>query len=203
MKGSVYYMKKKMMTKAKRFFGNGLAVLAAAALLAATPASAFADDSNESVIFHYLTETAGYNSAAACGIMGNLYQECRFDPAISSTGSTYYGLVQWGSWRKTALFDYCNENGYDYSSLEGQLHYLELELNDSYSDVGDYLRNVPNTSEGAYEAADYFCRYFEICGNYSWEVPTRGGFAQSFYETYGRGNGTDEVVPEEEVEEAA
>ena len=197
-------MKKNIMEKTKRLFRRGLFLLTACGLLnTAAPAAVFAGESNESAIYHYLTETAGYNSAAACGIMGNLYQECRLDPAISSSGSTYYGLVQWGGWRKTALFDYCSEHGYDSASLEGQLHYLELELNDSYSDVGDYLRSVPDTAEGAYSASEYFCRNFELCGNYSWEVPTRGGFAQSFFETYGSGNSADEIDEEEEVEEAA
>lgn len=56
-------------------------VLLAAALIAAAvfPVAVYAA-SNEQVVFEYLTNTMGLNTAAACGAMANLEKESNFNP---------------------------------------------------------------------------------------------------------------------------
>ena len=78
-------------------------VLAAAVLIAASvpslPARAM---SNEEATFFYLTETLGYNAAAACGIMANIRHESNFTPGSYGGGGSY-GLCQWTGGRR----DWC------------------------------------------------------------------------------------------------
>ncbi len=128
------------------------------------------------IIYAYLTNTYGYNKAAACGILANMRYESNFNPDI---GDYYYGLCQWGGNRQNNLFSYCSANGLDAASIEGQLAYLDHELSSSYSNVKNYLLNTENTSSGAWNAADYFCRNFEGAAS----SEGRGDLAASYFES--------------------
>ena len=136
------------------------------------------DYTNEEKCFLFFTKEMDLSEAAACGIMANIYKESTFNPAA---GSSYYGLVQWGGGRKKNLKAFCADNGYSSSSIEGQLHFLSHELNGAYSSVLEYLESVPNTAEGAYDAAYHFCYYFEIPSNRAAKSNTRGNLAQDTY----------------------
>lgn len=136
------------------------------------------DYTNEEKCFLFFTEEMGLSEAAACGIMANIYKESTFNP---KAGSSYYGLVQWGGGRKSNLKSFCNENGFSSSSIEGQLHFLSHELNGAYSSVLEYLESVPNTAQGAYDAAYHFCYYFEIPSNRATKSDTRGKLAKGTY----------------------
>ncbi len=69
--------------------------------------------------------------------------------------------------------------------MEGQLYFLEYELNTGYSGVFNYLLSVPDTGEGAYDAAYYFCVYFEIPENKEAKGHSRGASARdSYYPIY-------------------
>lgn len=150
----------------------------------ATPAPAadnyFESDkySNEEKCYIFFTREMGLNTAAACGILANLKKESSFNP---TAGSSYYGLVQWGGGRKTNLQNFCSKNGYSYSSLEGQLNFLEYELKNSYSSVLEYLQSVPNTGKGAYDAAYHFCYYYERPSNKASKSASRGELARDTY----------------------
>lgn len=150
----------------------------------ATPAPAgdyFASDkySNEQKCYIFLTREAGLNCAAACGILANIRRESNFNPA---SGSSYYGLCQWGGGRLTNLKNFCASNGYSASSLEGQLNFLIYELAKNYSSsVYAYLKNVPDTAQGAYDAAYHFCYYYERPANKASSSATRGDLARSTY----------------------
>ncbi len=65
----------------------------------------------------------GYTSAAACGILGNMYQESRFDYTLDNA-AVGTGLCQWIDVRRDNLLSYCEANGYDYLTVEGQLAFL-------------------------------------------------------------------------------
>ncbi len=148
------------------------------------PAAASADGSNSDRIYEYLTGSVGLNSAAACGVMGNIYQECTMNPDAS--GGSFYGICQWGGSRLSELYSYCSSAGYEASSLEGQLRYLEYELENVYTYTLSLLQSVPDTAEGAYDAAVYFCSNFEQPGNIDWENATRGSYARDmFWPSYG------------------
>ena len=114
---------------------------------------------NYYVIYDYLVDTLGFSKAAACGILGNIRAECSFNP--QSEGTTFYGLCQWGYGRRENLYVFCNENGYAYDSIEGQLEYMYYELTSKYTKVLNYLNQVEDSAEGAYDAAVYFCQKYE------------------------------------------
>ncbi len=53
----------------------------------------------------------GMNSAAASGVMANMYRESRFYVDITNDYGTAYGLCHWYGDRWTNLQNYCNNNG--------------------------------------------------------------------------------------------
>lgn len=171
----------------KRQFIIALSAVCAAASVtpAATALSSvnvMADSaSSEQVIFNYLTGELGLNTAAACGILGNMYQESGLDPTAQSS---YYGLCQWSGALTAELMSYCAQAGYDSASIEGQVHFLGTELTGGYSGVLAALQSVPNTADGASQAASIFCQQFEQCGNYDVEIPRRAAFANNYWSEF-------------------
>ena len=152
---------------------------------------------NELTIFDYLTGPMGLNVAAACGILANIQAESSFDPAAynptdgkgTSSEGPSYGICQWHDvngkgGRYTQLMNWCKNNGYDYTSLIGQLNYLNYELNSGYRiSVLDYLQSnsVQNDAEGAYNAGFRWCYYFEIPDNLDIVSGIRGNNAKNYY----------------------
>ena len=140
---------------------------------------------NANRIFDYLTQDLGYTEAAACGIMANIRCESTFNPQAWNAGGGSYGLCQWTGGRYSRLRSWCGSNGYDYTTIEGQLAYLEYELNAHYPGVEEYLRSVDNTADGAYEAGQYYCYHFEAPASRGSVSVYRGGLARgTFWETY-------------------
>ena len=137
--------------------------------------------SNENSIYKFLTEEMGLNCAGACGVLANIKYESGFKPDIYGDNGTSYGICQWHLGRFERLKSYCSENGYDYTSLNGQLHYLDYELNKSYKKVLSYIKSVPDTAQGAYDAGYYWCVYFEIPANKEQSGAKRGNLAKNTY----------------------
>lgn len=143
--------------------------------------------SNEQVVFEYLTDTMRLNTAAACGAMANLERESNFSPNAEyqeKDGSISYGLCQWNGSRRTALVNYCSSHGYDYTTLYGQLHYMQYELETSESSAYSSFRNVENTADGAYTAGYNWAAKYERCAHYFNGIDQyaqRANLAQSKY----------------------
>ncbi len=129
-------------------------------------------------IYQLLRNTYGYNSAAACGILANIYSESRFDPT-NGTG-IYYGLCQWGGGRRDRLFSWCPEQGLDPESIDGQIAFMENELTGGYKSVDAALREVEDSASGAYDAAIIFCTQYERAAS----TGNRGSHAMDFYSQY-------------------
>ncbi len=138
----------------------------------------FEAGSNEYVIFNFLINDMKLNRAAAMGVMANIYYESGYRPVIDGDGGTSYGICQWHAGRKTNLINWCNENGLDYNTLEGQLKFLQYELPTRYPSVDSYIRQVENTADGAYDAAYYFCFNFEAPANRTAQSTKRGNYAR-------------------------
>ena len=137
---------------------------------------------NTSEIYSYLTGEMGLNHAAACGVLGNVQCESDFDPRVIGDGGTSYGICQWHNERFNRLISYCNNNGLDYNTLYGQLLFLDWELNNVYPNVLSYIRQVPDTPQGAYDAAYYWCIHFEAPANMQAQGALRGNLAMNeFY----------------------
>lgn len=145
--------------------------------------------SNIETIYNFLTDECGFNSAAACGILANIECESSFNPNLWGDQYTSYGICQWHDSRLTAMQGWCSDNGYSWQSLTGQLNYLKKELSANNSNylfngkiISTYLKdNVPNSAEGAYKAAEYWCINYEVPANAEAESISRGNRAKTTY----------------------
>lgn len=160
-------------------------------LITVIPLSAnAASTSNKQKVFSYITNEMGLNSAAACGIMANIEKESNFKSSTvirDSNGLQSGGLCMWNGSRLTRLKNHCNNKGLNYLSVEGQLSYLKYELSlGSYKHIYNYLKNVKNNSDGAYDAAHYWCYYFEVPANRASKAVQRGNAAiRNYWPVYG------------------
>jgi len=157
-------------------------------LAAIVPLSASASTSNnKSEIFKQLISELDLNPAAACGIMANMEHESKFDPTVVITdtnGLLSGGLCQWNGSRFSNLRSFCSKNGYNYLSIKGQIAFLHHELSSKpYRYIYDYLKGVSNDADGAYDAAWYWCYYFEVPANRSYKADSRGYTAENKYWT--------------------
>ena len=130
----------------------------------------------------------GLNTAAACGVLANIYAESGFNPNALGDSGTSYGICQWHSARWTAMKNWCNNNGHNWETLTGQLNYLKFELsanNSAYlyngKTIYNYLKSVSNNAQGAYDAGWYWCYYFEVPANKETKSVTRGNTAKNDY----------------------
>ena len=150
-------------------------------------------NSNEETVYNFLIQIMNLNSAAAAGVVANIYCESGFSPTALGDGGTSYGVCQWHASRCTNLKNWCNSNGKDYNSLDGQLWYLKHELEESYTSVLNYIKNVENNATGAYNAGYYWCRYFEVPADTENTSVRRGNLAKSTY--YPKYSGTTVTKP--------
>lgn len=147
-----------------------------------------AANNNASVIYSFLTQNVGFNSAAACGILANIECESSFNPNLYGDNGTSYGICQWHAERLTSMQDWCSENGYDWKSLTGQLNYLKKELSANTSaylynglKISNYMKSVENSASGSYDAGYYWCYYYEVPANKENVSVTRGNKAKNNY----------------------
>ncbi len=119
--------------------------------------------SNEQTIYEYCSQVLGFNNAACAGILANIQRESWFDPTAVGDAGAAYGICQWNS-RRQDLITFCNQNGYSYSSMEGQLAFLKYELTQVswFSEIYNILKTTENSATGAYWAAYYFSSKYEI-----------------------------------------
>ena len=160
-------------------------------------------------LFDYLVNDMGLNTAAACGILACAHPnsafrannlEDSFEVSLGMDDETYtdavddgtymnfgndgagYGLFRWSlADHKEGLLSYAEESGESVGDWLVQLGYLETELDETYSNVWNYLVSVPNTAEGAYNAAYFWCNYYEKAEGASTLAITRGNLARDIY----------------------
>lgn len=126
----------KTMGEGKRRFGRG------------------GEDSNDIYIWNKLTTEYGFSNQAAAAIMGSMQQESSFNPTASQLGggiessiaqgegTNGYGLCQWTGSRTQELVNFCNANGMDPSSIDGQIAFMVDEMSkrgslDAFASAGD------------------------------------------------------------------
>lgn len=148
---------------------------------------AVTNNSNEAIIFKYLTQTLGYNTAAACGAMANIFCESSFIPnnlqdsyekklgfnnasyTLAVDNGTYknfvrdtagYGLGQWTYYtRKQGLLDFAKSKKTSIGDITMQLEFLGVEL--AACATGRYMKSIENSATGAYDVGYYYCQKFE------------------------------------------
>ena len=136
---------------------------------------------NERAIFNFLTSNMKLNKAAACGVLANIEAESSFDPNVVGDGGTSFGICQWHDERYSSLKNWCSSNGKDYRTLDGQLWYLKYDLEHNYSSVLNYIKNVSNNANGAYNAGYYWCKNFEVPADTENMSILRGNNAKNSY----------------------
>lgn len=151
--------------------------------------------SNKDIIFKYLTETMELNIASACGVLANIYCESGYNPTALGDNGTSYGICQWHAGRWENLKKYCDKKNLDWHTLEGQLCYLEYELENNYPYTFSKIKNVDNDSQGAYDAAYYWCLYFEVPADTQATAKRRGSLGREFFEDYNQPAPTPTPTP--------
>ncbi len=138
----------------------------------------------EQMVFYFCVNELGYSAAAACGALANIYKESSFRISARADGS--YGLCQWLGDRRSELTTWCNTNGFDYTTLSGQLRYMQHELGlQKYLDLDFYLMDLGNTEDDAYNAAREWCFKYEQPGDIANVARDRGLSAkEDFYPVY-------------------
>ncbi len=165
-----------------------IVLLAVITVLSSTTVGSFAASvpTNKTVqtIFDFLVDEMGLNSAAACGVLANIEQESNFNPNLYGDNGSSYGICQWHNGRFDNLKSFCAKNGYSWKTLEGQLYFLKYELEKQESTTGyilDKIKVVPNSAQGAYQAAYDWCYYFERPANKTAKSEARGTRAKEDY----------------------
>lgn len=125
-------------------------------------------DSVEAQVWNFL-RAHGFSAAATAGIMGNMYAESGFIVDVEEySGGGGFGLCQWTGSRRTNLINYCNNNGYDYKSVQGQMNFLMYEYDNYYGAQlgGDSFKNTSSVEE----ATRLWLNKFEVAGISRWSV---------------------------------
>ena len=168
------------MNKWKRLVRSGLTLLLTAVMLVTSVPISVKAASTADTIYTFLREELGLNTAAACGVLANIEKESNFNPNAYGDHGTSYGICQWHNSRFTSLRNWCASHGYNYTTLEGQLHFMQYELSARKSTYQKLLA-VPNTAGGAYNAAYDWCYYYEVPANRQAKAVQRGKLAKTAY----------------------
>lgn len=116
----------------------------------------------EEYMWNYMRGKMGFSAAAAAGAMGNAWAESNCTPDITEVnGYGGYGLFQWTFSRKTDLQNWCVNNGYNYTTKEGQMAFFEFEWGLQY--YSQFLGNSYAQLDDVWTATDRFLTYFEGC----------------------------------------
>ena len=133
---------------------------------------------NEAAVVQFCKEKLKLNTAATCGVLANIYCESGFRTNAIGDGGTSVGICQWHNSRWTNLRRFAPD---DWQTLEGQLRFMRKELHSGYRATLDYLRNVTDDEQGAYDAAYYWCLHYEMPDRILSRSTTRGYLAKNVY----------------------
>ncbi len=162
-------------------------VLLLGMMLFLAPGAEASEYGDEQEIFEFMTQEMGLPPASACGIMANMEAESSFRLVCYGDEGTSFGLCQWHAGRFDALKAFCGSRGYDYRTLEGQLNFLLFDLRVNFPDTYKHLRCIPNDSQGAYDAAYYWCVNYERPAGMQAAGAHRGRIAQmKYWNRFGR-----------------
>ena len=160
----------------------------------------------ETLAYIYCRYTMGYNNAACCGILCNLYAESEFNPTREETANKVgYGICQWSFDRRQDLMAWCGEQGLDYTKMLPQLRFMQYELEqDEYIDLRYFLIGLYESEADACDATTNFCALFEQPGDTLNTAYSRASLTSQYYwPQYGGGaNYSGEYFSSEQLQEA-
>lgn len=151
---------------------------------------------NLEAVSAFLTGELGLSNAAAAGVLANIAAVSGFNPCVSNSTLTDYGICRWSGGRVTEMQRFCAYYGYDFHTLEGQLAFLQYELTGPRAYILDYFSTLTDDQAGAYEAGWYFCCHYVVAADRPAEARARGICAAEDYLPL-------LCPPEEPAEEAA
>jgi len=125
----------------------------------------------------------GLTETQAAGIAGNLQHESGINPTVKpGDRGNSFGIAQWHKERGENMKKWTKQNGYDSSSLKGQLEYLWWELNNTEKKALSKLKETDNPKDAAF----MFAKYFERCSACQDRnrIKSRLATAQKFYDSY-------------------
>lgn len=132
---------------------------------------------NFSEIINRLVNQYGLPMEAACGIAANMFYESRWEPQrYAYDGSGSYGLCQWLGGRCSRLWSFCEANGLDGTTVEGQIAYMMDEL---ARYPGVELTGDP------YSVGYTFCVFFEAPNDVYTQARMRAQYAEEICEVIG------------------
>lgn len=112
--------------------------------------------------------TAGFSMGAAVGILGNIQRESDFRPDVVNSNGGASGLCQWYGDRCRDMKAFV---GPDWKhNVTGQIQYLIHEVTNITffrNKLYNFLRECPNSLQGAKTAADTFFHWYEALNTYT------------------------------------
>ncbi len=149
-------------------------------------------DSIQVKVWNYFRQH-GYSQAATAGVMGNIQQECGFNPTLveavpKAYGTRGYGLIQWTGSRRTAIENWAAQNGKDLADVYTQLEYFIWEFESGTGGVPpvgiEGYKNIDKDHKYATDQLhDYYIRSDDK--NSNWDgMLNRYNSAKRFYEEF-------------------
>ena len=164
------------------------------------------DSDNAKKIWAFFT-SKGYSPAATAGILGNLWQESKFNPAaIQGNGQgPAAGIAQWENYNTKSsrwryMYDHATSRGYKWTELTPQLEYMQKELTDG--SIDRYFQrntNIKNINEykamkDPQQAAIAFEKAYERAGKPNYEARVKA--AEAMYRLYADSSYTGKWTPD-------
>ena len=160
------------------FIKGAVLLLAAVLLFESNSVSAKAVEGNtvEEQVYNFLKKDLSVtNDAAVAGMMANIEQCSAFDPKTHAQDNygDRYGLCLWYGSRLKTLKSFCNKNGYDWQSVEGQLQFMKYEWSGTFSNMDRLMHNrpihqeynFPDTADGAFDFGTFISIQYIRCYN--------------------------------------
>lgn len=123
---------------------------------------------------------------AACGVLGNIYQESGMNPKAVNSSSGATGLCQWLGGRLTGLKNYASSKGTDWTDVKTQCEWAWMECEGKDSTTKNLLDKNCGGPEGfkklgLEKAVDMWRRCFERCGENEANDARRLSKAKEYY----------------------
>lgn len=100
----------------------------------------YSANTEDNILYAYnkMTKEFGYTDAAAKALIANMVNE---NDTLDPTRGNKYGAVGLFQWldpiRKNNLQNYCKENGLDPNSTDGQLEFMNYEMQNNYNNMAN------------------------------------------------------------------
>lgn len=140
---------------------------------------------NATYIYNYFI-ARGWTSQAIAGMLGNMVSESGIKPDIwEYGGGDGYGLVQWTP--SSSVRNWCQSNGYNYTTLEGQCAYIQYQMTHGLQFYPSATSSMTayqymHSTASAYTLGLVFLANFERPLNPN--QPVRGQQAQYWYQYF-------------------